>query len=375
MMKKLICITALFCLVPSFASCAAETQITAISVGKGDAIIVETGEYVCLIDAGKPENMGKVRRALREMGIEALDAVFLTHVDNDHVGGMDWLATSGIEVGAWYASDFYFEYKKDNHPLVKAGVDVRWLRAGDIVPAGTNATFTVLAPIMKSEEEENDNSLVMMLETPDGRALFTGDMEFPEENDLLATDADLTCALLKVSNHGDGDATGAQLVLRASPQVALISTDYREKPGTPDPDVIARLQNAECAVYNTQDVSAIRATLSGGTASAEPVLWPDEAPEGIGLSVHRDDEVFTITNDGDETIDLTDWYLHSDRGDEIFCFENTTLAPGTHITVGTKSSPEAGYDRIWNDKNVLSNKKDDPISLYDKNGARIAYAP
>lgn len=374
-MKKLL--TAAFLLLFSFglSSCAAETRITAISVGKGDAILVESDGYACLIDAGKPEAMGKIRRALRELGIEKLDAVFLTHVDNDHAGGMAWLSKSSIEVDAWYASDFYSSYKEKNHPLVKAGAAVQWLRAGDVISAGTDAKFTVLAPIEKNEDEENDNSLVLMLETPDGRALFTGDMELPEEAELLQSGADLSCAILKVANHGDGDATGADFVSAASPQVSIISTDAYEKPGTPDPAVVARLEEAGSLIYVTQDASAIQATLSGGKASAEALAWADETHEGIDLAVDRENELFTVTNGGSETIDLTGWYLHSARGDELFSFEAATLLPGESVTVGTKSSPEMTYSAYWDEKNVLANEKDDPVALYDENGARVAYAP
>ncbi len=374
-MKKLL--TAAFLLFFSFglSSCAAETRITAVSVGKGDAILVQTGDYTCLIDAGKPEAMGRVKRALRELGIEKLDAVFLTHVDNDHAGGMAWLTKSGIEVDTWYASDCYFSYKEKNHPLVKAGVDVHWLRAGDEISAGADAHFTVLAPIEENEDEENDNSLVLLLETPDGRALFAGDMELPEEAELLSAGADLSCAILKVANHGDGDATGADFVSAVAPQISIISTDAYEKPGTPDPAVVARLEAAGSLVYVTQDASAIRATLNGGKASAEAVHWPDEVPEDISLAVDRADELFTLTNGGSETVDLTGWYLHSERGDELFSFESATLLPGESVTVGTKSSPGGTYSVYWDEKNVLANEKDDPVGLYDENGARVAYAP
>ncbi len=367
--------TALFCLSSALASCAAETRITAVAVGKGDAIIVETGDYTCLIDAGRPEAMGKIRRALREMGIEQLDAVFLTHVDQDHAGGMAWLSQSGIPVGTWYASACYFEYKEKNHPLVKAGIDVTWLRVGDAVPAGANATLTVLAPIEESKDEENDNSLVLMLDGPDGRALFTGDMELPEEADLLATGADLSCDVLKVANHGDGDATGPDLVRAASPQISIISTDAYEKPGTPDPDVVARLEGAGSNVYVTQDASAIRAVLDAGKASAESINWPSPVQQGITLDVDRDDELFTISNGRSEEIDLSGWYLYAKRGDALFSLNGIILAPGAKVIVGTKSSPDGTYSVYWDEKNVLANKKDDPVTLYDRNGLSVAYAP
>ena len=61
--------------------------ITALPVGKADALIVEVGEQVILIDAGEKEDGEKVVRALRDRGISRIDLFLVTHFDRDHVGG------------------------------------------------------------------------------------------------------------------------------------------------------------------------------------------------------------------------------------------------------------------------------------------------
>ena len=255
----------------------AQVELFAVNVGKGDALVVRAGDYTCLIDTGKEKAQEQLEVALKALGVEALDAVFITHTDNDHVGGLKWLRESDIEIRAIYASRYYPNTTEKKHPAVKAAkkldLTVNWLGAGDSVPLGdSGAVFRVLAPAMEIPDDEDDNSLVMMLESPDGRILLTGDMEHVEEAALLSSGADLRCDVLKVANHGDSDATSAALIAACAPSVALISTDSEEKPGTPDAGIVRNLQSIGCAVYATQDASlGIRVTLDGGRVAVENV--------------------------------------------------------------------------------------------------------
>ena len=255
----------------------AQVELFAVNVGKGDALVVRAGDYTCLIDTGKEKAQEQLEVALKALGVEALDAVFITHTDKDHVGGLKWLRESDIEIRAIYASRYYPNTTEKKHPAVKAAkkldLTVNWLGAGDSVPLGdSGAVFRVLAPEMEIPDDEDDNSLVMMLESPDGRILLTGDMEHVEEAALLTSGADLRCDVLKVANHGDSDATSAALIAACAPSVALISTDSAEKPGTPDAGIVRNVQGIGCAVCVTQDASlGIRVTLDGGRVAVENV--------------------------------------------------------------------------------------------------------
>lgn len=255
----------------------AEVELFAVNVGKGDALILRSGGYTCLIDAGKEKAQDQLETALKALGVETLDAVFLTHTDKDHAGGLKWLRKSEIDIRAIYASRYYPESTPKKHPAVKAAkkldLEVGWLGAGDSVPLGdSGAVLRVLAPEMEIPGDEDENSLVMLLDAPDGRILLTGDMEHMEEAALLASGADLSCDVLKVPNHGDSDATSAALIAACAPKVALISTDAAEKPDTPDPRVLRDLQAAGCDVYVTQDSGlGVRVTLNGGDVTVEAI--------------------------------------------------------------------------------------------------------
>ena len=252
--------------------------LTALNVGKADCLLLQSGSDAYLIDTGTKASADTVTRALEVLGVERLTGVILTHTDSDHAGGAKPLAKTDLPVGAWYASIYYADIKSEKkHPAVKAAkkldLEVQWLGAGDSVPLGdSGAVFQVLAPAMEIPGDEDENSLVMMLDSPDGRILLTGDMEHTEEAALLASGADLRCDVLKVANHGDSDATSAALIAACAPSVALISTDSTEKPGTPDPGIVRNLQSIGCAVCVTQDASlGVRIALDGCRVAVENV--------------------------------------------------------------------------------------------------------
>lgn len=239
-------------------SACAETTMLTISVGKGDALLIRCGDYTCLIDTGKKENEEDIRRALEYAGVNALDAVFITHTDKDHIGGLKWLRKSEISIGAIYASAYHPETKREKHQAVKAaeklGLEVNWLKAGDSVLLGdSGAVLYVYAPEYEIPENEDDNSLVMLLDSPDGRILLCGDMELEQESVLLKSGWNLSCDVLKVPNHADNDACSEALMQAAGAKIAVISTSSEEKPGTPSEHILEGLKSMGCDTYITEN--------------------------------------------------------------------------------------------------------------------------
>ena len=350
----------------------------ATNVGKGDALILRAGDYACLIDAGKARAMGRVKAALAGMGISRLEGVFLTHTDDDHAGGLEWLAAGDMPVDNWYAPAMYTGVKEKKHPAALAakarGQEVQWLQRGDSISLGdSGAVLRVLAPASLFEDKDDNNSLVMLLESAQGRMLLTGDMELPEEAELLAQGDDLACAVLKAPNHGDDDTTSRDFAEAVSAQVAVISTDSLEKPGTPDPGVVERLMAAGSQVVVTQDAGlGLRVTLRDGVAAVESVDIDAAPVSGISITrVDASDDIVVLENTSAEAIDLGGFYLHSSRGDELFPFpEGASIAPGSALTVGTNST-DGDFDLLWDDKKVINKKKGDTITLYDPYGRAV----
>ena len=357
------------------ASAAAETWMYAVSAGKADAILLGGDGWAALVDAGYARSRGKILAAMRQMGVTRLDAIFLTHTDRDHAEGLQWLAESEIEVGAWYASAMFMGVKEKKHPAVQAArarnQEVVWLRAGDSVPL-ENAVFSVLAPSEPASDKDNNNSLVMMLESADGRVLLAGDMELPEEEILLGSGADLSCDVLKTANHGDDDANSEAFLRAAAPEIAVFSTSSAEKPGTPNPATVAALESLGAQVCVTESCTGgVLTRLSGGETSVEWVNLPE--PE-TGVRIERVEpgaDRITLANDGAADADLSGWMLVSEKGNEWFVLpEGTTIAAGGRLILGTNST-DGAFDLLWDDKKVVHKSKTDLFTLYDANGMPV----
>ena len=272
-MKKIAVLTLVFSLL--FSAAAAETaaepelSLLAINVGKADALLLRSGESAYLIDTGTKKGAETLLAVLRKEGVTRLTGVILTHTHADHTGGLKTLLESDITVENIYTSKYYLLKKEDGkHPVEKAvrktDYTYSFLAGGDSLPLD-GGKLTVLGPLELNEDTENNNSLVLLAEGGGGSILLTGDMEFPEEDSLLKAGVIPPVDVLKIGNHGEGDATSRQFVITAAPKLAVISTSSEEEPDTPDPKVLRLLSQQNVPVVITQDsADGVLITLRNG---------------------------------------------------------------------------------------------------------------
>lgn len=253
-------------------------RMLAVNVGKADALIIQAGGLNFLVDSGLSKTYGQLEEALKWMQIDRLDAVFLTHTDKDHGGGLKKLAASDMPIGAWYASAYYVDKTHEKHQAVVAsgarGQAVTFLKAGDEVAVSDAVRFEVIGPVELAPDSENNNSLVMILHTPEGKILLTGDMQIQEELSVLKTGKVQACEVLKVGHHGDDTASSYNLLSAVRPQIAVISTSTLEEKDTPAGTVLLSLKKVGAQTFVTQNASGgVLVGLSGFKATAEYVSF------------------------------------------------------------------------------------------------------
>ena len=259
-------------------STSAESEMTLLSINvrKADAHLLRCGNSTYLIDTGKKKEYDTLYRVLKENGVDRLTGVILTHSHADHTGGLKKLVQSDIVIENVYTSAFYAPKKEDKeNPVVKAlkdtGIEPVYLKSGDTLPMD-GGELIILGPLtgMADPEEENSNSLVILASGGGGTILLTGDMEFPEESSLLNAGLIPHADVMKIGNHGEGDATSAQLIAAVSPSVAIIPTNTEDEPDTPDPRVMQLLSGRGITVLQTQQAEdGILVTIRNGEITYE----------------------------------------------------------------------------------------------------------
>lgn len=378
---------ALFCLV-SFSGCTAEnssasatpdvsssqTHLAVLNVGKADCMLLFVQDKTFLIDTGWERTYGTLQEALKQYGVTKLDGVFLTHCHKDHEGGLMRLAKSSLPVENWYAASIYYDVKEGQHPLVLAAAErneeVAWLNAGDIITISDTASIRVLGPLVQNTENENNNSLVLYVETPDGTLLLAADMKQEEENTLLEAGVVPAAQVLKAGHHGDSGASSDWFVRTVKPELAIISTSTREEIDTPAASVLKRFSLHGATAVVTQDFTyGIYVTLHEGRAYYQDIKWviPDYS-QGIRASINVQEDLLTLRNSMSEDISLKGWTLYSSRGDTSVVLPDDAFIPangvykiGTHST-GVDASVILSINRLWH------KSKYDQATLYDAAG-------
>lgn len=390
-MKKATRILALFLLAAGITACClsggmpANTEekngalrLVALNIGKADGLLLLWEDRAYLIDAGYPQNAPAVLTMLAQYGVTRLDGVFLTHCHQDHYGGLQALAASSVEIGAWYAAKIYYDTAEKQHPAAMAAaaraMGVTWLQAGDEVAVGENAAFRVLGPTTVNEANENNNSLVLRFACPAGSILFAGDMKDDEEYDLLRAGAFEKTDVLKVGHHGDNKASTLNMLRAVQPRLSLISTSTREEYDTPARSALSRLAAVGSQVIVTQDAhDAYEITLTDGTPAVKDVIWRDVPlrAENVSLSLDAKDDRLTIRNGGTEPLSLAGCTVYSTQGNESLALKDFTVSPGGQCVIGTQSTKSA-YDIKWSVKRAWHKKKRDVAILYDAYGRPLA---
>ncbi len=262
---------------------AGEAEVRLLPVREGMAMLLCSGGSSVLVDAGR--HPLEALRALAALRVRDLDALVLTHADEDHVGGAEAIL-GRLRVGALVLSRAA-EDEPSLAPLRRMArrraVRESWVAAGHGVRLGS-IRADVIWPPQGTSLRGNDSSLVLRVHMAGAQMLVTGDIERLAEAHLVASRAPLGAQFLQVPHHGSRTSSTPAFLSAVSPRIALVPTGERPRWSHPSPEVAARVRAIPALLLAQRDGHARIWWDSGGAAwvgAARPVrvyLAPREAP-------------------------------------------------------------------------------------------------
>ena len=267
---------------------AGEVEVVMLDVGQGVSAVVRTARHALLYDTGPPfgpdADSGNriIVPYLRAAGVPRVDALIVSHDDDDHWGGagsvlqavpVEWMLTS----------------LPDFDPLVLLGGPAGRCEAGQRWE-WDGVRFELLHPARASYGDrgikDNDRSCVLKVEAPGGRVLLPADIERRSEEELLSRAAGrLHAEVLLAPHQGSRTSSTTAFVHAVAPRVVVFPVGYRNRFGHPHAEVMRRYVDQGVRAYRTDRDGAVLISIRPeGSISVKPYralyrrYWQTELP-------------------------------------------------------------------------------------------------
>jgi competence protein ComEC len=240
--------------------------VTALDVGQGSAVVLETRDHAWLYDTGprysQDSDAGErvILPFLRSRGIQLLDGVVVSHLDLDHSGGAASVLR-GIEVRRRVSS------VAPGHSAL-GGADVERCVAGLTMESG-DMSLQVLHPLADDYGRRvptNAMSCVVLARVGGVAVLLTGDVPASGEAALVLREPALRADWMMAPHHGSHSSSSATLLESMAPVVAVAQVGYRNRFGHPDPRVAARYASRGIELVRTDHAGAVQWRYAPGNA-------------------------------------------------------------------------------------------------------------
>ena len=232
-----------------------------IDVGQADSILITNNDAFMLIDAGNNEDGEDVVNFIKDKGITKLDYVIGTHPHEDHIGGLDDVINSDIEISNIYMPQIETTTKTFEDvidAIQNKGLSITSPKEGDTFNVG-NASLEVMTDSILDEDNLNLSSITLLMQYGNNKFLFMGDAEEENEETKDWPKVDL----LKVGHHGSNTSSSDKFLNETKPTYSIIMAGEGNSYGLPTEETLNKLQNIGSTIYRT-DLNGTIEVISDG---------------------------------------------------------------------------------------------------------------
>ena len=180
-----------------------ELSVTYLDVGQGNAVVIRQGNQTMLIDGGPRESSSFVVSYLKQQGIQKLDYVLISHFDEDHLAGAIG-ALYNFPVGTLITADYETDssiYDSYKEAVEEKGYEPVHPSLGDTFSLG-DGSFRIISPVSYGHEDENQDSVGIILEMGSDRFFIGGDIGLEGEKEILEAGVDIQADVMLMNHHG-----------------------------------------------------------------------------------------------------------------------------------------------------------------------------
>ncbi|MFB6098762.1 MAG: ComEC/Rec2 family competence protein [Salinibacter sp.] len=236
-----------------------------MSTPQGHHVLVDAGPW----SPGSSAAEFSILPYLERWGIRHLDAVVVTHPDEDHLGGVPTLLRN-VSVGRIVRSGRTADtelYERVRRLIDQKGVPQETVRRGDTLVLDSTVRIQVLSPsrraMQRGIERRNNASVVLRVTYGTVDLLLPGDVEAAAERRLVrAYGRRLQSRVVKVPHHGSSTSSTGRFVEAVSEEkkgrsYAVVSVGRKNRYGMPHRAVLRRWRRQGMTILSTARRGAV----------------------------------------------------------------------------------------------------------------------
>lgn len=255
-------------------------SVTFIDVGQGNSTLVTfPGGTTMLVDGGgfydRSFDLGRyvVAPYLWHEKITEVDIMVLTHPDQDHIGGLPYIAEN-FAVGEVWSNGC--ESGNESCRILKKIIREKAIRHRIVdknTPRRTigGVSVEILNPVKSASDgrlrfpdfDYNNNGVVMKMTFGKQSILLPADISRLAEAELVASGTDLRADILMAPHHGAGTSSTVAFLKAVRPAVVVISCGPDNVFGFPHSDVLERYRSAGAKILRTDSCGAVTVRTDG----------------------------------------------------------------------------------------------------------------